>query len=65
MSLRLVCLCAAFFLSCLAPLAAAQELPGLALTVDVSHVGKDKWRVDYRFSQAVTTIKLGAVWGSP
>jgi hypothetical protein len=58
---RLTGLCAAFLLSCSAPSLYAQERPTLALTVDVSHVAKDKWRVEYRFSQPVTVLKLAAV----
>ena len=39
----------------------AAEQPGLTVAVDVSHVAKDKWRVEYRFSQPVTQIRLAAV----
>jgi hypothetical protein len=39
----------------------ADDLPRLPLSVDVEHVAKDKWRVDYRFSQPVTEIRLPAV----
>jgi hypothetical protein len=58
------CLIAVFALALLlaaAPALHAQALPRLAVAVDVRHVGKDKWRVDYRFSRPVTAIKLGAV----
>ena len=58
---RLAGLCAAILIFSTAPLVHAEGQPGLALTFDVSHVGKDKWRVDYRFSKAVTAVKLGAV----
>jgi hypothetical protein len=51
----------AFVLSGAAPLLQAQELPRLAADVDVSHVGKDKWRVDYRFAKPVTAITLEGV----
>ncbi len=51
----------ALLLSCAAPLLQAQQLPALAADVDVSHVGKDKWRVDYRLAQPVTAIKLALV----
>lgn len=52
----------ALVMFCSAPLLHAEPAPpGLALTVDVSHVGKDKWRVDYRFAQAVTAVKLASV----
>ncbi len=44
-----------------APVLHAQTLPPAAVTVDVAHVGKDTWRVDYRFAQPVTGIKLAAV----
>jgi hypothetical protein len=44
-----------------APVLHAQELPTLAVTVDVRHVAKDAWRVDYRFSQPVTAVKLYTV----
>ncbi len=57
---RLIGLCAAFVFA-IAPLSHAQEAPSLALAVDVSHVAKDKWRVDYRFSEAVTAVKLASV----
>ncbi|MES3025714.1 MAG: hypothetical protein V4857_29400 [Pseudomonadota bacterium] len=54
-------LCAALLLLCVAPILHAHERPSVALTVDVSHVGKDKWLVDYRFQSAVTSITLPSV----
>ena len=50
---------AALLMFCIASQAAQQ--PGLAVAVDVSHVAKDKWRVDYRFAQPVTQVRLVAV----
>ena len=65
MTHRFIALCSAVLMSCMPPLLQAREGagpgPGLAVTVDVSHVGKDKWRVDYRFSQPVTAVKLASV----
>jgi hypothetical protein len=58
---RITGLCAAIALFGIAPLLQAKERPGLALTVDVSHVAKDTWRVDYHFSRPVTAIRLDAV----
>jgi hypothetical protein len=39
----------------------AEEQPGLAVAVDVHHVAKDLWRVDYRFAQPVTAVKLHSI----
>lgn len=39
----------------------AQPLPRLAAEVDVSHVGKDRWRVEYRFERPVTAVRLEPV----
>lgn len=61
MAHRFIALCGAVLMFCLTPLLQAREGPGLAVTVDVSHVGKDKWRVDYRFAQPVTAVKLASV----
>jgi len=58
---RFLDLCAAFLMLCVAPLLHAEEQPGLAVAVDVHHVAKDLWRVDYRFAQAVTAVKLHSI----
>ncbi|MFL6660171.1 MAG: hypothetical protein ACJ8GW_18950 [Massilia sp.] len=57
---RLTYLCAAL-LFCLAPSAQAQDKPGIALTIDVTHVAKDSWRVDYDFARPVHAMKFNAV----
>ncbi len=51
----------AFVLILVAPSLHAQALPSLQASVDVTHVRKDKWRVDYHFAKPVTAIKLEAV----
>lgn len=53
-------LCAAVVLVASAPALHAGDLPGLPVQVDVRHVGKDRWRVDYRFAQAVNQVMLPA-----
>ena len=58
---RFLGLCAAFLMLCVAPFLHAQGQPGLAVAVDVHHVAKDLWRVDYRFAQPVTAIKLHSI----
>ncbi|KQZ25867.1 hypothetical protein [Duganella sp. Root1480D1] len=58
---RFLGLCAAFLMLCAAPLLHAEEQPKLAVAVDVRHVAKDLWRVDYRFAQAVTALKLHSI----
>jgi hypothetical protein len=58
---RFLRLCVTFLMACIAPAICAAQLPGLAAAIEVRHTGKDAWRVDYRFSQAVTSIKLGSV----
>jgi len=58
---RFLGLCAAFLMLCAAPLVQAEEQPGLAVAVDVHHVAKDLWRVDYRFAQPVTAVKLHSI----
>ncbi len=58
---RFLGLCAALLMLCTAPLVHAEEQPGLAVAVDVHHVAKDLWRVDYRFAQPVTAIKLHSI----
>lgn len=54
-------LCAAFLMLCIAPLVHAEQQAGLAVAIDVRHVAKDLWRVDYRFAQAVTAVKLHSI----
>ncbi|WP_426106837.1 hypothetical protein [Massilia sp. TSP1-1-2] len=44
-----------------APLVHAITAPDAAVKVNVTHVAKDSWRVDYQFPQAVTAIKLAKV----
>jgi hypothetical protein len=54
----------ALLLPCVAPLAQATaqaQASPLALSVDVTQVGKDRWRVDYRFARAVTAIEFDPV----
>ncbi len=58
---RFLGLCAAFLMLCAAPLSHAEQQPGLAVAVDVRHVAKDLWRVDYRFARAVTAVKLHSI----
>jgi hypothetical protein len=58
---RFLGLCAAFLMLCAAPLVNAAEQPGLAVAVDVHHVAQDLWRVDYRFAQPVSAIKLHSI----
>jgi len=58
---RLVGLFAAFLMLCIAPTLHAEEGPGLAVAVEVRHVAKDLWRVDYRFAQAVTAVRLKSI----
>ena len=58
---RLIALCAALLLSCLTPPLHAGPAPALAVSVDVTHVAPDKWRVNYRFAQAVTALKFASV----
>jgi hypothetical protein len=58
---RFLSLCATFLMLCAAPLVHAEQQPGLAVAVDVRHVAKDLWRVDYRFAQAVTAVKLHSI----
>jgi len=58
---RFLGLCAAFLTFCIAPLVHAEEEPKLAVAVDVRHVAQDLWRVDYKFAQAVTALKLKSI----
>lgn len=58
---RFLGLCAAFLTFCIAPLVQAEEQPKLAVAVDVRHVAQDLWRVDYKFAQAVTALKLKSI----
>jgi hypothetical protein len=58
---RFLGLCAAFLMLCVAPRLHAEEQPKLAVTVGLRHVAKDLWRVDYRFAQAVTALKLRSI----
>jgi hypothetical protein len=54
-------LCATVLACCVSPLLHAEDKPPIALVVEITHVGKDAWRVDYQFSRPVTAIKLDAV----
>lgn len=54
-----MCWCAAALVSCFAVHAAEQ--PGQAAAIEVRHVAPETWRVEYRFPQAVTAIRLEAV----
>jgi hypothetical protein len=54
-------LCAAFLMMCATPLLHAEGQPELAVAVDVHHVAKDLWRVDYRFALPVTAVKLHSI----
>ncbi|HEY0586682.1 MAG TPA: hypothetical protein VGD52_11140 [Pseudoduganella sp.] len=58
---RFLGLCAALLMLYAAPLAHAEVAPELAVAVNVHHVAKDLWRVDYRFAQAVTAIKFRSI----
>lgn len=55
---RFLGLCAAFLMFCVAPLVHGEVQPDLAVAVDVRHMDKDLWRVDYRFAQAVTSLRF-------
>ncbi|WP_035374542.1 hypothetical protein [Pseudoduganella violaceinigra] len=58
---RFLGFCAAFLMLSVAPLLHAEERPELAVAVDLRHVAQDLWRVDYRFAQAVTAVKLPSI----
>ena len=54
-------LCAVVSMCLVSPFLNARPQPGVAVTVDVHHLAKDTWRVDYRFAKAVTAVKFEAV----
>ena len=58
---RIIGLCAVLLMCCVSPFLHAQTRPGLAVTIDVHHVAKDTWRVDYRFAEPVTAFALYSV----
>ena len=58
---HLIAVGAALLISCVAPTLHAQQGPALGVTLDVSHVTADKWRVEYHFLRPVTAIRLDAV----
>lgn len=54
-------LCAVLLMCCVCPFLNAKTRPGLPVTIDVHHVAKDLWRVDYRFAEAVTAFQFESV----
>ena len=58
---RIIGLCAVLLMCCVSPFLNAQTRPGLAVTIDVHHVARDTWRVDYQFAESVTAFKLDSV----
>lgn len=54
-------LCAAVLTLLASPLIHAGEHAGLPVAIEVRHASRDVWRVDYRFAQAVTAIRLPTV----
>ena len=58
---RMIGLCAVLLLCCVSPFLNAKTTPGLAVTIDVHHVAKDRWRIDYRFAEPVTAVKFDSV----
>lgn len=58
---RIIGLCAVLLMCCVSPFLNAKTRPGLAVTIDVHHVARDTWRVDYQFAEPVTAFKLDSV----
>jgi hypothetical protein len=58
---RIIGLCAVLLMCCASPFLNAETLPGVAVTIDVHHVAKDTWRVDYQFAEPVTAIEFESV----
>jgi hypothetical protein len=58
---RIIGLCAVLLMCCVSSFLKAETLPGLAVRIDVHHVTRDTWRVDYRFAEPVTAIKFDSV----
>lgn len=61
MGQRIIGLCGVLLLCCFSPFLSAKAQPGLAVTIDVHHVARDRWRVDYQFAEPVTALKLYSV----
>jgi hypothetical protein len=58
---RILGLCAVLLMCCTSPLLNAKTRPGVAVTIDVHHVAKDTWRVNYKFAEPVTAFKFEPV----
>jgi hypothetical protein len=58
---RIIGLCAVLLMCCASPFLNAKTAPGVAVTIDVHHVARDTWRVDYRFARPVTAFKFDSV----
>lgn len=58
---RIIGLCTVLLMCCVSPFLHAKTPPGLPVTIDVHHVAKDLWRVDYRFAEPVTSLQFDSV----
>jgi len=58
---HMITLCAVLLMCCVSPFIKASTRPGLAVRIDVHHIAKDTWRVDYRFAEPVTAFRLYSV----
>jgi hypothetical protein len=58
---RIIGLCAVLLMGCVSPFLNAKTPPGLAVRIDVHHVARDTWRVDYQFAEPVTAFKFEPV----
>lgn len=58
---RIIGLGAVLLMCCVSPFLNAKPQPGLAVTIDVHHVARDTWRIDYQFAEPVTGFKLYSV----
>ena len=58
---RIVGLCVVLLMCCASSFLNAKAAPGLVVTIDVHHVARDTWRVDYRFAEPVTAFRLYSV----
>jgi hypothetical protein len=58
---RIIRLFAVLLMCCISPFISAKTQPNLAVTIDVHHVAKDTWRVDYRFARPVTAFTFFSI----
>ena len=58
---RIIRLFAVLLMCCVSPFVSAKTQPDLAVTIDVHHVAKDTWRVDYRFARPVTAFTFYSI----